>query len=600
MYTNAQRHHWFIESKEFAAELKGIPFRWRKGVIKSALEKMSWASHWKVYSGIAIDAVRGFRKQFVPEGVDLSQDDGDICATAEKAVKHVSTALWRATSEDHAMQIIEGQCKEYGIEPPAFDAFSDIVSRAICAKWWRRQLRKAIGRTYEAGAIRLGYVHHRAEPYASNESVLARIAQNRRNALAMEATQIENEFGQRFSIAEIAAKTTANKAIRRGELMTRINGFETLAKDAGDEGIFVTWTCPSRFHPVIKGTGKTNPKHEQAGFPTPKDANDYLCNVTALCRAALARRGIGLYGFRIAEPHHDGCAHWHLLLFVRPNERFDTKHIKDVAGRAIRIMKRYAWAEDRGEPGAFRYRLNVKRIDWSRGTAAGYIAKYVAKNIDGEHVGDHKTTDGTVVAPEYVGDVELQPSQRVEAWAARWGIRQFQQWGGAPVTVWRELRRVDASEVVDAEGPMLQAFQAVQKVEGEKRADWAEYLRAQGGPIVARCDLQITLAKNETKVTGRYGEAVRVMPIGVKADGIIYISTRYQWTPVKREGVASAMPAILPPRTRVNNCTQDNEPESIEYLIFDIPEFCDIPVFPEFPQGFPENGYQMGNTAPIH
>lgn len=559
MYTNAQRHQWFIQSKEFAYELKGIPHRWRKRIVSLALEKMSWASHWKVYGGIALDTVRAFRTAYVPQGVDLSQDDGDICATAEKAAKHVSTALWGATSEKHALQIIACECAEYGIEPPAFEQFADVVSRSLCSKWWRRQLRKTIGRSFEAGAIRLGYVHHRAEPYASNESVMARIAQNRRNAQAMAATEIENEFGQRFSIAEIAAKTTANKSIRRGELMTRINGFEALAKESGDEGIFVTWTCPSRFHPVIKGTGKPNPKHERAGYPNPKDANEYLCSVTALCRAALARRGIGLYGFRIAEPHHDGCAHWHLLLFVRPTEKYETKHIKDVAGRAIRIMKRYAWTEDRGESGAFQNRLDVTRIDWTRGTAAGYIAKYVAKNIDGEHVGEHKTTDGTIVLPEFVGDVELKPCQRVEAWAARWGIRQFQQWGGAPVTVWRELRRVKASEVEGADGPMLQAYQAVQKIEGEKRADWAEYLRAQGGPIVARRNLQITLAKNEAKVIGRYGETLRIMPYGVKAEGVIYLSTRYHWTPVKRESIGTVMPTIRPSRTRVNNCTQVDE-----------------------------------------
>jgi len=117
--------------------------------------------------------------------------------------------------------------------------------------------------------------------------------------------------------------------------------------------------------------------------------------------------------------------HWHMLLFVRATGKYKTEHVTDIASRAVRIMKRYAWRVDRGEPGAFKRRLDVKKIDWSKGSAAGYIAKYVAKNIDG--VADHKTKEGHIVAAENLGEVELVPSARVEAWAAAWGIRQFQQ-----------------------------------------------------------------------------------------------------------------------------------------------------------------------------
>ena len=65
--------------------------------------------------------------------------------------------------------------------------------------------------------IRLGYVNYRLEPYASNDAVPSRLEQNRRNAAALATTLVQNEHSQQFSIAELAEKTTANKAIQRGD-----------------------------------------------------------------------------------------------------------------------------------------------------------------------------------------------------------------------------------------------------------------------------------------------------------------------------------------------------------------------------------------------
>lgn len=75
-------------------------------------------------------------------------------------------------------------------------------------------------------------------------------------------------------------------------------------------------------------------------------------------------------------PHHDGTPHWHMLLFMEPEHK----------QRVYDIMARYAHAEDAHEmntPEARKARFHAEAIDPTKGSATGYIAKYISKNIDG-------------------------------------------------------------------------------------------------------------------------------------------------------------------------------------------------------------------------
>ena len=74
------------------------------------------------------------------------------------------------------------------------------------------------------------------------------------------------------------------------------------------------------------------------------------------------------------EPHHDGTPHWHLLLFVEPENKT----------KLLDIMKRYCFEEDADEKGAVDHRFEVVKINPNKGSATGYIAKYISKNIDGK------------------------------------------------------------------------------------------------------------------------------------------------------------------------------------------------------------------------
>lgn len=480
--------------------------------------------------------------------------------------------------------------------PPPEGFLAGMYARAQCRLWWRRQLRREVVKLREREAMHRGEVCKRArQVYCTDDTVLRKARRNAANAALLEATKIEDADGEIITLAQAVATSTSNKALRRHELMTRIRGSEEWAQAAGLAAMFTTNTAPSRFHPQTMHKG-ANPKHHDE---TPADGQRWLCGTWARTRAKLQRLGLAVFGFRVAEPHHDGCPHWHMLLWCKPEE---LQRIRDVmrstwlgeprwlhfahAAKPAQAAPIFAdllageLGADRFEQGAAEHRFKCVEIDPAKGSAVGYVSKYISKNVDG--VGAMEAEAHTDEQAGEQAELFGATAARVEAWAAAHHIRQFQAIGQPPVTVWRELRRIEPQAVQGATPRIIKAHTAAHRAPG-RRANWAEYLDAQGGAMVGR-SYRVRIVADREQIEGRYGvaEALRVRGVcDVDRADVLVMSARRKWkaagtwaahereaNPLRairltdpaeklREllGFGEAPKATCPPRTRFNNCT---------------------------------------------
>ncbi|WLS80880.1 replication endonuclease [Erwinia pyri] len=411
------------------------------------------------------------------------------------------------------------------------------IMRMQTEKWWKGRLRRIAAAWREHLQIALANVSKKHTPYASSMTVIEWREQKRRTREFLKGMELEDEEGNRISLIEKYDGSVANPAIRRCELMTRIRGFENICNEMGFVGEFYTITAPSRYHATIK-TGYRNRKWNGA---SPADTQRYLCNVWQKVRAKLHREDIRIFGIRVAEPHHDATPHWHMLMFMLP-ENVD---------RVRQILRDYAYQEDSSElttDKARKARFHAEAIDPEKGSATGYVAKYISKNIDGYALDGERDDES--------GKELKETAPAVSAWAARWHIRQFQFVGGAPVTVYRELRRMDDSET--AHGLSVEFAAAHDAADA---GDWAEYVNAQGGPFVRRDELAVRTWYQSSEECNEYGEeTLRIK--GVYATSVgedTPILTRLvQWKIVAKRAVdldVDLKGANAASRSSVNNCT---------------------------------------------
>lgn len=447
--------------------------------------------------------------------LNIARDDDDIKILADemafKCREQAAQVANRSVADDW-----RELCLSYAVRWPEEHDFNGIMARLTCGVWWLKKLRQSHARAREVAAINAGLVHRRGNLYVSEDTLDRRDQQIRRNRETLAGIKMVSESGQVMTLEEIAKAGVANPENRRAELMTRVTGFEELSIKYGHKAEFITVTCPSRMHAVLK-EGTLNTKYDGT---KPDEAQRYLVEVWARVRAKFHYNGFKFYGLRVAEPHHDGTPHWHLILFYQDKKitlkngtRIEAKHF--MRG----VIRHYFMQDSEGERGADKNRVKFVSINPLRGTAAGYVIKYVSKNIGG--IEGEKSDEGNQSSESAAG--------RVDAWASTWRIRQFQQVGGHSVTVWRELRRVDEADVSAEFVQLMQAWRAVQGTREKRKASFAEFIEAMGGLDTPPSKSVVCLDDDYVTKRGQYGETATRVIYGVRLRG------RFDRAPNNRE-----------------------------------------------------------------
>ena len=456
-------------------------------------------------------------------GVKLIMCDDDFLILAKKRVNEFMIDLGVGYSRWES-------CQEYCERVLGFqlnaDSIEGVSGRLLDESWWVRNIRKNHKILVENAARVAGLVNREDGIYCSDQTVDLFIENKDRNRRILKDITVVNELGNEFTLAELSDKSVSNPELRRGELMTRLRGFEEYGNRQGHVCDFITLTCPSKFH-QFTFLNKKVVENEKYNGSTPKEAQQYLNGVWQKIRAALGNKKIAFYGFRVAEPHHDGCPHWHLFLFYKSEDRF----------LANKIMSKYALEMDGDEQGAMNRRIDIKKHDEKKGSACSYIAKYISKNINGKGID----------ADEF-GNNAIDSSIRVNAWASCWGIRQFQQIGGASVTVWREMRRVGADDF-----PLNSNDEKIRA--SCDAGDWDSYNKNMGGVVCKRVNRPVKTVYesevNEIKVDdgnfgeimvsvpcfNRYGEEISGKVVGIKGDLGFFKTRIHNWTIVDKNKI---------------------------------------------------------------
>lgn len=471
----------------------------------------------------------------------------DLFVTDDVKPEEVRQAWERVAAEAMRLDVIPPaferlRRKKHRRKPVPYDLIPGSLARMRCADWWYRKMWQMRCEWREEQLRAVCLVNKKASPYVSFEAVIHKREQRRKSLEFFQSHELVNADGDTLDMEDVVNASSSNPAHRRNEMMACVKGLELIAEMRGDCAVFYTITCPSRFHATLNN-GRPNPKWKSA---TVRQSSDYLVDTFAAFRKAMHKSGMRWYGVRVAEPHHDGTVHWHLLCFMRKKER-----------RAITaLLRKFAIREDREELGNNTGpRFQSKLINPRKGTPTSYIAKYISKNIDGRGLANEISKE--------TGRSLRDNAEHVNAWASLHRVQQFRFFGIPGRQAYRELRllagqaaRQQADKKAGApvlDNPRLDAVLAAADV-----GCFATYIMKQGGVLVPRKHHLVRTAYELNDEPSTYGDhGIRIYGIWSPIVEGRICTHAMKWKMVRKAvdvQEATADQGACAPWTRGNNC----------------------------------------------
>ncbi len=194
------------------------------------------------------------------------------------------------------------------------------------------------------------------------------------------------------------------------------------------------------------------------------------------------------------------------------------------AGTGKAFTGAYAWNAPREAVGRER--------PLNQGGAAGYIAKYISKNIDGYALDGQLDND--------TGRPLKDTAAAVTAWASTWRIPQFKTVGLPTMGAYRELRKLPRGvSIADEFDERVEAARAA-----ADSGDFALYISAQGGANVPRDCQTVRVARSPSDEVNEYEEEVERV-VGIYAPHLgarhIHITRTTDWRIVPKVPVVEPL-----------------------------------------------------------